>query len=284
MSKRAIILLGAICVLAILFLGLYYLMLRNIDPFEYHAGRGTEFEQQGEDMKAIDEYREAVKYGPESEETHTRLGNLLLKVGDLDAAEYHFVKAIQIYEDSPLANLGLGRVYMERGQLELARIYINSAFVKGRELPQVLMHWARLMDKLEKPDSAEIFFKRAIEKAAYKAPFANTLANYYIKTDRIDSAYAYFEYAAGVDSDYVTARVNLANLKLASGDTATAVSEYISILSTNPELVEVTYNLAVVYLKRQEYRLALQYAEKAVAIDSTYQPAIRLFGMLKRQD
>lgn len=282
MSKRAVILLGTIGVLAILFLGLYYLVLSNVDPFEYHAGRGTEFEQQGENIKAIDEYRKAVKYAPESEETHTRLGNLLLNVGDLDAAEYHLVKAIQIYQDSPLANLGLGRIHMERGQLELARMYINSAFVKGRELPQVLMHWAKLMDKLNKPDSAEIFFKRAIEKATYKAPLANTLANFYIKEDRIDSAYVYFHYAVEVDSDYVTAKVNLANLKLASGDTATAVNDYIAILSTNPDLTEVTYNLAVVYLKRQEYRLALQYAEKAVAIDSTYQPALRLVGMLKR--
>ena len=282
MSKRAVILLGAFAVLAILFLGLYYLMLSNVDPFEYHVKRGIEFEQQGENVKAIDEYREAVKYDPESEEAQTRLGGLLLYIGDLDAAEYHLVKAIQIYEDSPLANLGLGRVYMERGQLELARIYINSAFVKGRELPQVLMHWAKLMNKLDKPDSAEIFFKRAIEKATYKAPLANTLANFYIKTDLVDSAYAYFEYAVEVDSSYVTAKVNLANLKLASGDTATAVNDYIAILSINPDLTEVTYNLAVVYLKRQEYSLALQYAEKAVAIDSTYQPALRLVEMLKK--
>jgi tetratricopeptide (TPR) repeat protein len=282
MSKRAVILLGAIGALAILSLGLYYLVLSNVEPFDYHLKRGIEFEQQGENIKAIDEYREAVKYDPGSEEAHTRLGDLLLYVGDLDAAEYHLIKALQIYEDSPLANLGLGRVYMERGQLELARIYINSAFVKGREMPQVLMHWAKLMDKLGKPDSAEIFFKRAVEKATYKAPLANTLANFYVKTDRIDSAYAYFEYAAELDSDYVTAKVNLANLKLASGDTATAVNDYISILSTNPDLADVAYNLAVVYFRRQEYGLALQYAEKAVAIDSTYQPALRLVGMLKK--
>jgi tetratricopeptide (TPR) repeat protein len=153
--------------------------------------------------------------------------------------------------------------------------------VKGRELPQVLMNWADLMAKLDKPDSAEIFYKRALNRSVYKAQPANALANFYVKRGEVDSAKAYFATAYESDSSYVIARVNLANLKLDSGDTATAVDDYLAVLAVDPDLIQVNLNLAVVYFRQQKYEQALQYARRAVEIDSTYEPALRLVRMLQ---
>ncbi len=280
-KARILTISGVIGGLAILSLVLYYLLFHGADPFRYHLECGIACEREGDNILAAEEYREALKHNPAGEEAHIRLGDLLLSEGDLDAAEYHFIKAIQVYDDSPFGNLGLGRVYMQKGNLKLARMYINLAFVKGRELPQVLMHWADLMERLSKPDSAEIFYKRALDRATYKARLANTLGNFYIKNGEIDSAKVYFARTLEADSNYITARVNLANLKLDSGDTATAVDDYLAILAIDPDLIQVNLNLAVVYFKRQKYDRALEYARKAVEIDSTYTPAQRLLKMLE---
>ncbi|MFH1892969.1 MAG: glycosyltransferase family 39 protein [Candidatus Zixiibacteriota bacterium] len=264
----------------LIILNLNLLSLGKTNPFQYHFTRAVGLESSGNTDGAIAEYREALKYYPGDARCHTRLGNLFFSIGRIGEAETHFISALQSDSYSPSANSGLGKVYLRKGNPEIARIYINDAFVKGRELPEVLVTWGELMEEIGKADSAEMFYKQALDKSNNKSFQANLLGNFYVKTDQIDSAYKYFGIAVRNNGDYVTARVNLANVKLALGDTTAAVNDYTSILETNPDLIQVCFNLAAVHFMQRRPHEARRYVERCLTINPTYQPALQLLQML----
>ncbi|MBU2626239.1 MAG: glycosyltransferase family 39 protein [candidate division Zixibacteria bacterium] len=267
-------------IVLLIILNLNLFSLGKTNPFQYHFSRAIGLESSADTEGAIAEYREALKYYPSDARCHTRLGHLFFSIGKIDEAETHFISALQSDPYSPSANSSLGKVYLRKGNPEIARIYINDAFVKGRELPEVLVTWAELMEGIGEADSAEMFYKQALDKSTSISFHANLLGNYYVKTDQIDSAYKYFGIAVRNNEDYVTARVNLANVKLALGDTTAAVNDYTSILETNPDLIQVCFNLAAVHFMQRRPHEARRYVERCLTINPTYQPALQLLQML----
>ncbi len=59
---------------------------------------------------------------------HTNLGNCLLRVGDTDGAQRHYLQAVRVSRSGAVpARLGLADIFFRQGNSEEARIYLNDA-------------------------------------------------------------------------------------------------------------------------------------------------------------
>jgi len=274
---------ASVTVTLLILLNLNLFDLGRKNPYIDHISRAIASERSGDKNRAVSEYREALKYDPESEDAHVRLANLLVTMEKPDDAEHHFIEAIRANEESPKANVGLGKLYLRQGKLEMARVYLNYAFVRGREMPEVLSAWAEMHEATGKPDSAEIFYKRALEKSSNKAHYANLLGNLFISTGSYDAAFKYFEMAVNEAPDNMSARLNLANLKLETGDTTAAIADYLEIQKRNPDLIQLNHNLAVLYFKQGNTKLAREYAQNCLRVNPNYKPAYNLLELLNKR-
>ena len=103
-------------------------------------------------------------------------GSTFLQVGNLDAAEEAFKKALAIEPDSSRAHLRLGSLYLKRGQKELALQHLERAEKISPEDVSIVNNLGTLYDQLGKYPEAIKQFNRAIELLPGEPGSYNNLA------------------------------------------------------------------------------------------------------------
>jgi tetratricopeptide (TPR) repeat protein len=280
---RSLVFPAVVAAFFLLLLNLNLFSIGRTNPYQYHFKLALAYERQGDSEHAVSEYREAIRYDPDSEDARVGLAALLVSGNEIARAERHYIEAIRANSDSPRANGGLANLYLTQGRLEEASVCIGRALVRGGEMSTVLSVAAELMMRLNKPDSAEVFYRKALDKATEKTNAATRMGHFFMTVGQADSAFKYFMLAVRYDPDDITAKFNLANMRLQFGDTASAVAEYKNILSANPDHLEANLNLAAVYYYQHRYDLARKHAETCLRIDPGYRPALNLRDALNRR-
>ena len=117
-------------------------------------------------LEAIQLYRKATLADPNSALAHSRLGNALLYLGDIDAAEEPIVRALELDPELSEVHNTLGVFHWARGEPEF-----RDAFERAVELDEdnvdalqnlANARWLTMTGK-EQDDGAEDLFRRAIE-------------------------------------------------------------------------------------------------------------------------
>ncbi len=70
--------------------------------------------------RGIDRYQKLVQQHPQKASYQNALGYYYLKAGNLEEAETHFLKAIELDDSYPIAHNNLGVLYLQQGRPELA--------------------------------------------------------------------------------------------------------------------------------------------------------------------
>lgn len=86
-----------------------------------HARRADFFLQQGQQFRAIGEYRQAISQGAIHPDLYRNLAIALFDVGLLDDAVAELEKAVEIFPESDLMHLELGILYLAKSRLEASR-------------------------------------------------------------------------------------------------------------------------------------------------------------------
>ena len=101
----------------------------------------------------IDRYKKLVKMYPQKAPYWNGLGYYYLKSGDLEEAETHFMKAIELDSAYPIPHNNLGVVYLKQGLPEKAEkefrqaVRLNPQYCKAQyNLAVALFHQKRYMD------------------------------------------------------------------------------------------------------------------------------------------
>lgn len=90
----------------------------------------------------------AVAYHPRESTAHVNLGNVLLHMDDLPAAEKHFAIALDIDPELPIAHQGMASIHQRQGNEDKARYHQNLGFCRqpiavldyrGRSQPKQLL-------------------------------------------------------------------------------------------------------------------------------------------------
>ncbi len=117
-------------------------------------------------LEAIQLYRKATQADPNSALAHSRLGNALLYLGDIDAAEEPIMRALELDPELSEVHNTLGVFHWARGEPEF-RDAFEKAVALDEDNVDALQNlanarWLTMTGK-EQDDGAEDLFRRAIE-------------------------------------------------------------------------------------------------------------------------
>lgn len=88
---------------------------------------------------------------------------LSLREKELKKAQQMAQKALELDPENPSYLDTMGWIYFKQEDFEKARKYIKASLDSGRESAEVMEHMGDVMDKLNKPDEAKLWWEKALE-------------------------------------------------------------------------------------------------------------------------
>jgi tetratricopeptide (TPR) repeat protein len=153
-------------------------------------------EAAGRDDEAIEQYRLGLEDSPGRFKAHNKLGGLLQKRGDLEAAARRYEEALRLEPDYADAHYNLANVRASGGDAAGAREH----------------------------------YEAAVRLDPANARARNNLGILDIRENRAAEAAAWFREALEIDAGYVEARLNLASVAQLRGNDAEATAQYRLVL------------------------------------------------------
>src|SRR5262252_539363 len=290
-----------------LLLAVLWISLQNIaypqstvaNTIAEHLQLARKAQEQGEGVRATSEFREALGL------TLEQLGGIYNALGDLGKAELAYRTAVEARADSDDALLGLGIVYLRKGDFQKGVDAVNTLLVQkplhptarhllgklyfamGRADAAVLEleESARLAPddfavattlamgylKLKRPESAKRIFSQMAERLGESARLHVFFAGVYRQADVLDEAAAEFKRAATLDPKYPHVHYYLGLSYLAAQEGRSvwpkAVMEFKTELQRDPNDYFTNYLLGLVYVSDRKPEEALPFLEKAVRLE-----------------
>jgi len=192
--------------------------------------------RRGDDDAAVDAYRAALDAGVGDSgmraEIYRGLGSVYLRQRRYDKAVRELRKAVAATPDDAETQGLLGRALYLKGDYDTARVCLERAAQAARPDPLGLASLGDLFERLGRADEARDAYQRAL---------------------------------AADDKDVqVAARLGLARLALAAGDTTAARGEALGALERDPARPDILSTLGRIYAAAQEWDEALSAYDRAL--------------------
>jgi Tfp pilus assembly protein PilF len=133
------------------------------DDVQALLGRGWVFERLEDFPKARDDYRRAAALAPDRPEPETRLGLVLLQLGQPEEAREVFERAWGRRPGDPVLGLGLAQSYARLGRFDEARELLDRVAAERPRDPSLLLERGNLALQQGDPADAEPWLRRAVE-------------------------------------------------------------------------------------------------------------------------
>lgn len=145
---------------------------------------------------------------------------------------------------------------------------------------------AREFISQNKPETAVLEYKSAIEADPENDTALFELAETYVVLNKSGSAIRYYNLAAKANPENLSARLRLAQIHFQRDELIAARSELSKVLADSPESVNALHILSGIQIKERDLASAVQTLEKAEAIDpanvKTHTALARLYIKLRR--
>ena len=157
----------------------------------------------GRYKEAIDTLEEALRNGVETSMIHTTIGDCYYRLNDLQAAESHFHKALEINPMIGTGYAGLGYVFSDRGQSRKAIKFFEKAIELEPWETDHLYSIATDYMKLKDYDKAMEYLRRIQETTPGDPDAYYYIADLYGQQDKIDDAINTIKFGLlQTDNDY----------------------------------------------------------------------------------
>jgi len=110
-------------------------------------------------------YRQIVEQIPQDVLMLNQLAEMEYRMGDIDSALKHAVKAVELNSMDDVSNYCAGRVYEKKGQFKKAQKYITKAIKLNPAVPLYYESLALILGQQGKVDQAERVYRKGIEAA-----------------------------------------------------------------------------------------------------------------------
>jgi len=212
---------------------------------------------------AIATFEKAVALDPNRASTYSELGSARMQVGNKDAAEAAYRKAVEIAPDSANAHLSLANFLLATGSGDEGRREIERALqIQPRNL---IANRARAMLYLTQgaPEKAEPHLKVAAEDS--QGPDAKYfLAEYYVRSNRLDDARAVLTPLLKPDATFVGASIRLARVEVIARKNAEAHRLIDAVLARDAKNVDALITRGKLFLTEGNTVNALSALQTAV--------------------
>lgn len=176
----------------------------------------------------------------------------------------------------PEINVITGQMYESNGQYAKAMDYYSKALEAESANVAALSSMARLHDRQNNPEKAIEFYQRAIKVAPGQASLHADLGGVQTRVGQMATAKEQYQKAINLDPKNRSYRSSLAGILVDEGQADKAEQELRQV--DGPAMSN--YQMAYLYMSRQNLPETRQYLAKALAIDPNLQPARDMMNSL----
>src|SRR5438445_4225345 len=211
---------------------------------------------------------------------HLASANLLLRQGELPAAESALRQALTIDPKSAAAHMAMGDLYLLKKDQKQA----GEEFKKAAELAPVRsmerLKYAAFMSATGDTGETRRISTEMTRQAPDYLPGWTLLAELAYKDKKYDDALSLLENVFSRDPEYVDGRRLQSDLLLAKGDTKKALEVLERLDQTYPDVPVIKYKLAGAYLRNNNVNQAMVALEKATSLNPDYDDAVLLLAQV----
>lgn len=160
----------------------------------------------------LEQAKAAVRTKPRDAQAHSDLGNVYFRMGNYDAAEVEFKRAISLNKMYLVAQFNLAMVYKTRGKTDLAITELNKLLKKYPADDAALFRLGELHMEKKQYTQAISAFRRAIKFNPIVADAHYSLAVAYEKTGKRAAAIKEYKQVVRYIPDHKAARDALKRL------------------------------------------------------------------------
>lgn len=167
-------------------------------------------------------------------------------------------------ERAALINTQLGNGYLSQGRMQLAKSKFEKALEQDPDLAAAHAGYGLLWSQLNETEKAEEHFERALDREPHNSEFRNNYGTFLCGQGRYEEAEEQF-FAALKDPLYDTpeyAYTNAGRCAIKAGEYDKAEGYFGKALQSNPRFGDALFQMAVVYQRRGNDRLAYAYIEQ----------------------
>jgi protein O-mannosyl-transferase len=149
-------------------------------------------------------------------------------------SEAAFRRALAVTENNYIAQMGMGDVWLARGDLRMARSAYEEAVRLKPDYAEAHNNLALVLMRTGRMDEAVLNYRQALKDNPGYAEVHNNLGAVLARLGKLEEAGISFRRAIELKPDYADARRNLATVLTKQGQIAEAMSQYRIILGSNP--------------------------------------------------
>jgi tetratricopeptide (TPR) repeat protein len=212
-------------------------------------------------------YADSISKNPNGWMTQTNYGVILGSEGDLDGAEAHLRRAMEIHPVNGIAADRLGLLFEARRQDAQALDWFHKAIELEPKLGSPYYDLAKLLDRQGKISAALTEYELAIKVQHNSAPAHLDYGVLLASLARYTEAAAQFKEAIRIDPASALPRRNLIAALERSGQLDEAADQIHNLLAMRPDDAMTYNNLGLVETGRHNRSAAMAAFSRALAID-----------------
>jgi tetratricopeptide (TPR) repeat protein len=217
----------------------------------YHS-RSVVLADKGEFEKAIRDATDSISINPTSTRAYNNRGFAYMQMGYFDRALDDLNKALELDDRFAIAYFNRGIVYNSIGDFSKANKDFETTYLLGYRSAGLWVSWGNSLLGLENFNDAVVKLSQAV---LYDADLATAFSKRGYAYLQLGSKYDYqarkdLETSIRLNSDILSAYVNLGLLEARNNNFQEAIKYYNKALTINENHFPTRYNLALAYVKQ----------------------------------
>ena len=188
--------------------------------------------------------RKAIKFKPDSADSHYNLGNVLRDLGKLEEAELYIRKAIELNPNLSQAHYNLGIILKDHGKLQDAKLSYRKAIALKPDYVEAYSNLGSILKDLGKLEEAELYTRIAIKFKPDYAELHSNLGNILKDVGKLQDAELSTRIAIKLKPDYAEAHYILGNILINLGKLQDAEMYLQKAIELNPDLTLAHFSLS----------------------------------------
>jgi tetratricopeptide (TPR) repeat protein len=236
------------------------------DPFRSFLAGRLAYEK-NDLNQAETHYKKALELDPKDLFTDGYIGDVYRLQAKLGLAQEHLARAIKLNPKNSFACGRFGEIYRQQSNLEKAQEQLKEAVKLN---PQGVFAQGSLGDVYGRQGEFELA-QRHLEKAIELEPHdfwtRNSIGNVYLRQGNLEKAQEHFEKAVELDPQKSSAHYDLGNVYRRQGNLEKAQEHFEKAVELDPQNFFVQYDLGKFYRRQGNLEKAQKHFEKAVVLD-----------------
>jgi tetratricopeptide (TPR) repeat protein len=225
--------------------------------------------EQGNLVRAIELYQQAVQYNARDSNIFVELARAQILAGQSEAAETSAQNALLLNPDNPRAHAYLGWALLTMGDSLAAQASLDQALALDPELPEAFAFLAELAANNEDYEGAADLSRKAIDLAPNLLEARRARALVLEVTGNYEEAALAYEAALAINDRIADLHMGLGRTLWALEDLDGAVDQFNLADALNPLDPLPDAFISRIYLNTGDFAKAIQFAGKAVEDDPT---------------